>query len=340
MMEKLGGPKRVVGIVLVVLLTVAMGASAWFIFLGDSGDGGDALADGEFPILEFESPGAEDFPAAAPLPDPGAAALPPPPVAPPPAAVQPGYPVVPGAPAAPGPPGAVVPAPGAVYDPGPAATIAALQAQVSALQAAPTEEPAEPLDPEAFPTPDVAELVRAAVEEDRAAGGVSPVLQISPLDRNRSGRNPYLNAYEMDYFEAMGQHFWHYAKAWLILRNIMVLDVESWTPQLLAFELEALKNQLAPVQGREITPDSQVSELVFTYGEQLQEGFVKIDESVEKLESALVTAVQAGGEPLTDSQRTSLYALRREILNNMEEYNRVMSSYGCSVCGELFRQSR
>ena len=324
MLDKLGGPKRAGLIFLAVVLFAAFAGSLWFIMAGDNGGGEPELAAaaGEpFPIIVFESPGGAVDPLSPAGGAPATAAV-----------------------------GAELPA----YDPGPAATIAALQAQVTALQggggaasgsagvgaAPPPGEPVATPTPETPATPDVAELVRQAVEEDRRQGDVSPVLQISPLDRDRSGRNPYLNEYEMDYFVALGEHFWTYARAWLVLRNIVLVDVDGWTPELLAYEVESLNSILAPVKGREINPDSQVRELVYVYGEQLQDGFLRVDESVERLKSALVTVVQTDGEQLTDSQRNSLIALRREILQNLEEYHRVMSSYGCSVCGELFRQSQ
>ena len=128
--------------------------------------------------------------------------------------------------------------------------------------------------------------------------------------------------------------------AWLALRNIVLVDGDSWTPELMDYEGESLNSILAPVKGREINPDSQARELVYVYGEQLQDGFLRVDESVERLKSAPVTVVQTVGEQMADAQRNSRIALRREIRQNPEEYHRVMSSYGCSVCGELFRQSQ
>lgn len=283
MLDKLGGSKRAGLIFLAVSLFAAFLSSGWFII---AGSGGDKPAE---PESHFRS-STSKFPVAWRIPGHrcrrgcggrhrrGAASL---------CSGTGGHHRSPAAQVAALQSGAVLPAPGGGVG------------AVPAGEPAPAFRPA----PEVPSTPDVVELVRQAVAEGRRDGEVSPVLQISPLYRDLSSRNPYLNEYETDYFVALGEHFWIYSKAWLALRNIVLLDVDSWTPELLAFDGESLNSILALVKERGIVPDSQGRELVYGYGEQIQEGFLRVEESVERLKSALVTVVQTDcGELFRQSQ--------------------------------------
>ncbi len=299
MLDKLGGPKKAGIIGGGVLAMVALCVVLFVVFTG--GEEESPLGpDGEIPILTFD-----DEPEPAPAPVPVDPALAPPPVE--------EVPVDP------------------VLDPGVDPIQQAVQATIEAMD----QRQLADLPPEEQRQ----ELIDRELADDRNRSGVAPRIDLRLLDQNKGSRNPYLNAYEVDYFEDLGGHFWAYTRVWLILRNLTALDVEVWTARRLGTEIQEMNEITAPFVDRRPVPAPEVGDIVLDYGEELEKGFEELDMAIEAFETALTTLVALDEtEQMSNRDRNDLIAVRRAVLQHAENFHNVMASYGCAVCGELFRQ--
>ena len=221
---------------------------------------------------------------------------------------------------------------------------AAVAATIAAMS--PTATPA--------PTPDIAATLQAELAANRADAG--PLLGGDALSQG-FGRNPYLNPVEFDYFQSLGDQMW------VLLSDVLLYETDQWSVDLLALSTEKIRRVLVGEieRGRSI-PGEGSNAVVQQYAEQLEQGFADLRDAALQLEAAQTYLTEkereyeedfkekaraAGADPdqlpvppyvLTGEDRGRLATYRRDINAGLESYHQAMSRYGCSVCGELFRQ--
>ena len=236
---------------------------------------------------------------------------------------------------------------------------AAVQATIAAMS--PTETP--------VPTPDIAATLQAELAASRQSSG--PLLGEDPL-RQGFGRNPYLNPVEYEYFQRMGPEVWRYVRVWLYISEVLRYETDMWSAELLDHNLRPVRPLLlGNLASGNVIPQQGSNEVVRSYAEEMNRGFSEVRSAALQLEAALgylhekrdefyeefernvqqrvAQQDPAAENPLTvDSfarpefkpsveDRGRLVIYRRDIERHLENFHTVMSAYGCSVCGELFR---
>lgn len=196
-----------------------------------------------------------------------------------------------------------------------------VEATVAAMEPTPTPTP----------LPDIAATLQAQLFP-----GKGERLVLNPLD-SAGERNPYLNAEELDYLAGLGDRLWAHTGAWLHLRQVLFPGPGEWSPQAAEPDVAQARELLDSVPERGASPSSQVGEVVSAYGRTVEEGMSRVRAAVSLLESAVLLASTAKEEPLTPEDQEKLRQIFRDAQDSLEAFNRAMSAYGCSICGELFR---
>ena len=199
-----------------------------------------------------------------------------------------------------------------------------VSATVAALQPTPT----------VTPPPDVAATLRAEIFSGRMDR-----LVLNPLDTVEE-RNPYLNRSELEYLEDLGARLWVYTKVWLHVRDVVFEDPSEWSLEVVERNLEKARMLLNGVAGRRSPSGGEVGKVVVAYGQTIEEGMSEIGHSVTLLGEAFEVLSEVDPDrPLSRDERQELVLIVREVEDSLEAFDRAMSVYGCSVCGELFRQA-
>ena len=227
--------------------------------------------------------------------------------------------------------GVVSPVP--ALDPSVIATQVAEQVAATVVAMAPT--------PTIVPTPDIPATVQAQILGNR--GGSRPVVVVNPLDTS-GVRNPYLTQEDHDFLESLGEDLWIATLLYLRVTEIANSDfVELSLPEIqqrLIYidDLLAGLMDLAPRRA----PTGNVSPVVKTYGQLIEGGIVAVQKSVGEFRKALVLFEDSGVETVSELGGVERERLKFHYLQANEyllDFYAVMSSYGCSICGELFRGS-
>ena len=205
-----------------------------------------------------------------------------------------------------------------------AATLAALQ---------PTEVPTKPADYLA--------TLQAGIGRSRSE---YPSVALNPLDP-AGGREGGLNETEIHLFQDYGSHFWDILQAWVVVRSVVeVRDLHEWDYSWLQEELD-LVAWIMPESGR-LSSDEwdrpEVGDVVKAYLVELREAEYAFRDAVSSLNSALGVFERAGvyrydelsGEDVEEVWQHFVDAERGAF-----EFGSIMSQYGCSICGELYRAS-
>ena len=206
------------------------------------------------------------------------------------------------------------------------AVAAALEAMI------PTEVPT--------PTPDIAATLQAELDANREE--VDRVLTLNPLDVE-SGRNPYLTPSELELMERLGERLWTYTRVWLYIQEVLYIPTSDWTLE--GIESEVRRSQLlvenAPRRVR-LRDLGEINDVVLEYVETIEFGIQGVEDSVRRLDDAVTLLREAestgGWHQLDLDDRSQLMHISRDVENSLQEFDEAMSSYGCSVCGELFRR--
>ena len=227
---------------------------------------------------------------------------------------------------------------------------AAVAATIAAMS--PTATPA--------PTPDIAATLQAELTANRVDAG--PLLGGDALSQG-FGRNPYLNPVEFEYFQSLGDQMWVYVRMWVLLSDALYYQTDQWSVDLLELSTEKIRRVLNDeIRSGRTLPGNGVNPVVEQYAEELELGFAALRDAALQLEAARTylkgkedeyeedfkeQVRAAGGDPdtviapaytLTGEDRGRLATFRRDIVVGLETYHQAMARYGCSVCGELFRQ--
>ena len=205
-----------------------------------------------------------------------------------------------------------------------AATLAALQ---------PTEIPTKPADYLA--------TLQAGIGRSRSE---YPSVALNPLDP-AGGRERGLNEREIQLFQEYGAHFWEILQAWVVVRSILeVRDLHEWDYSWLQEELD-LVAWMMPESGRLSSEDwegSEVSDIVKAYLVEIREGEYAFRDAVNSLNSALGVFERAGVyryDELNGEDVEELWQHFVDAERGAFEVGSIMSQYGCSICGELYRAS-
>lgn len=205
-----------------------------------------------------------------------------------------------------------------------AATLAALQ---------PTEVPTKPADYLA--------TLQAGIGRSRSE---YPSVALNPLDP-AGGRERGLNETEIQLFQEYGAHFWDILQAWVVVRSILeVRDLHEWDYSWLQEELD-LVAWMMPESGRLSSEDwerPEVGDIVKAYLVEIREGEYAFRDAVSSLNSALGVFERAGVyryDELNGEDVEELWQHFVDAERGAFEVGSIMSQYGCSICGELYRAS-
>ena len=206
----------------------------------------------------------------------------------------------------------------------------AVEATVIALQPTATPEP----------TPDVAATVQASIGESRDSQ--NPSMSANPLDSD-APRNPYLTPYEVEILSAMGPVLWYATDVYLRVSEVTFVefaDLErgEMSAQLNLVELSV--DRMRDLESRNSRRPEAISEVVSSFLDFVDGGVRSVQAAATDLEGAvrvLEVAEADKAASLETGDREQLWSHYTGMQNNLQRFYEVMSSYGCSACGELYR---
>ena len=192
--------------------------------------------------------------------------------------------------------------------------------------------------PTAVPTPDIAKTVQAEIAAHRGEG--APAVAVNPLDAGVM-RSPQLTEAEKEYFAAMGEDLWVASQMYLRLSEVATVDFSDWSLGYLTGRLSFIDGLLGSVriERREVRR-AGLSDVVVSYVEFIDFGIQSLQSAVSELRSAVSVFESSGGEYLDEVEAGDREVLKQHYLqiNGLVlDFYSVMSAYGCSACGELFR---
>ena len=188
------------------------------------------------------------------------------------------------------------------------------------------------------PTPDIAATVQA-----RLNLGVSPSLSQPVLGRG-DVRNPYLRKVDIQHLHELGEELWLAVVVYLRLAEVSGLDFNdlSWT--FVEERVEVVDGVFSGgvSEWLDETPDEGdgLDPLVKEYAESVWDGMGGIKEAGLALRGIHDLFRESGVEyvvEMSTEDRAAVQSLYLSIGGRLRVFDEVMSRYGCSVCGELFR---
>ena len=190
------------------------------------------------------------------------------------------------------------------------------------------------------PTPDVA----ATVEADLAARRVERSVELdrNPLD-SQQPRNPHLTGAEVAALAAMGESVWASSMIYLELLQVVNMDFPLLTREFMsarAGQTGRLAGQLEVSEEARPDRDQSLSDVVSAYIDHLDRGISAIQAAAREVHSAASVFDAAGVDEasfLGEEERQQLWEHYLAIERVVFSFHSVMSVYGCSACGELFR---
>ena len=198
------------------------------------------------------------------------------------------------------------------------------QAVQATIEAMPTATP--------LPTPNIAATLQAELAQNRDR--VAPVVQLNPLDLEVD-RDPYLSPEELKYFRELGPRLWTYTKIWIHIQRILSVDVAEWSYPVLQYDLKAAQKHLESAPKRpNLGSSAGFDPVVRAYSESIESGMTGVRTAVVRLSDAEPLLAETVGH----DQREELIRIVRDVERHLAVFDGVMASYGCSVCGELFRR--
>ncbi len=184
--------------------------------------------------------------------------------------------------------------------------------------------------PTPTPTPDIAATLQAQLRGNRPG----PAVLVSPLDSG-GVRNPFLTEMELEYLEKSGERIWHYTKIWFHLQAFVSTDPAAWSFEGVEEEIDWAGRMFETAPDRDRSALRQLGPVVVSYVDTFEVGVRGIVEAVNLLKEAAEVLEDAGTGGA--EERESLARINREAARSLEAFDDVMSAYGCSICGELFR---
>ena len=189
------------------------------------------------------------------------------------------------------------------------------------------------------PTADLAATLEAELTQNR--GNVGAPLVVNPLDSEQT-RAPYLNQGELEYLSGLGEDVWIAVQTYFVLQDVMSEDFSTLSLSFLQEKLVLVNGLLAGLSRMFERPPENVNEVVVSYVEFIQSGVSSIHSAAGDLGAAVAVVEEAEVESFLELDQRALADFRTSYLDierGILDFYGVMSSYGCSVCGELFRQN-
>ena len=206
----------------------------------------------------------------------------------------------------------------------------AVEATVIALQPTPTPEP----------TPDVAATVQASV--GRSQDSLNPSMNPNELD-NGAPRNPYLTPYEVETLSAMGPLLWYATDVYLRVSEVTYVEFANLERSEMSEQLNLVEFSVDRMRDLESRGDRRreaLSGVVLAFLNHVDSGVRSIQQAANDLEAAvrvLEVAEADKAASLDQGEREQLWSHYTGMQNSLQRFYEVMSSYGCSACGELYR---
>ncbi len=212
-----------------------------------------------------------------------------------------------------------------------------VEATLTALQPTPTD----------VPTPDIPATLIS--ERDEAQRSQPLVFERNPLEEEYGNRNPYLAPADLEALEEAGPRMWTYIRIWLELEEIAAVSTLDWSEDLVSNRL-AIMVAFRERAGSRSGNYGNVDPVVQEYLDQVEQGFAELRDAMALLaeletkyeearrelggdeEGVVVDPLQVRELMINDLDRAS-----RQIIEHTRVYEGIMASYGCSICGELFR---
>ncbi len=188
--------------------------------------------------------------------------------------------------------------------------------------------------PTLAPTPDVAATLQAQLAFNRDLAPA--VVALDPLVREED-RSPYLTPAELGYFEEIGPRLWIHTQVWFHVRRVISVEVAEWDPEVFNYDLGRAEELLASAPDRaNYSSMGEVGFVVRSYADDIETGMAGVSQAVTQLaEARSILEEEEVGAP----ERTRLIRISRDVEYLLDGFDEAMSSYGCSVCGELFRRA-
>ena len=141
---------------------------------------------------------------------------------------------------------------------------------------------------------------------------------------------------ELTYFRDLGPRLWIYTQVWFHVRRTISVEVSEWDVSVFAHDLERAEALLESAPERtDHSSMGEVGTVVRSYADSIEAGMSGIDRAVRHLaEARSILEWEEVGPP----ERSRFIRLSREVEYLLDEFDGAMSAYGCSVCGELFRE--
>ena len=188
------------------------------------------------------------------------------------------------------------------------------------------------------PTPDILATVQAetALAESRRQAYRS--LEPSVLDQGGS-LNPFLGEGDREYLESLGPYMWHYTLSWVELQVLVETPVSEWSDDLLGPLMSGIGRRMAGWRTPPQAGGVGVKERVREYGRQVTISMRNLESIMDRLDDASAVYANAARDDasISDFDREAMVLIKRDLGAALDDYSGLMSRYGCSVCGELFR---
>ena len=208
--------------------------------------------------------------------------------------------------------------------------------QVEATVAALNPEPT----PTEEPTPDVAATLAAEVAASRGGEGWNGG-SVNPLDAG-GVLNPYLTERDRLYLAAMGEDLWVATQLYMRVTEVATLDYHQLEAPYIRERLSFIDGLLSalPDTGAGSLSSSGLNELVVSFVDYVDGGMASVRDGVRNLRAILSVFDAAGADTLDQLDGAQRAQVREHYLlieGDMLGFYRIMSAYGCSACGELYR---
>ena len=172
-----------------------------------------------------------------------------------------------------------------------------------------------------------------------------PSVSVNPLALGNE-RVGGLSESEMELFMQYGVYFWDVLQAWVVVRSVLQSrEVHDWERDWLVEQMD-LVGWLMPTAGTLMDlsrqDDEEIGEVVRAYLGNVREAEYSFRDAMGSLNSALNVFERANADrfrELEPEEADEVWQLYFDAEKSALELGLVMSAYGCSICGELYRVS-
>lgn len=187
------------------------------------------------------------------------------------------------------------------------------------------------------PTPDVPATVTA--ERAFLRQTADRVVEVNPLSPAVS-RNPFLTRSEVEHLERLGGPMWLNVRLWFLMWEIRRDSTPFWHSALL-HERALLLQELMEAQYADWEFDTRSNDklgpTVVAFTSEMSGAVSALWEGATAVQKAAVVVGVGHSNPLGPLEEAHLLELQGDLEQGLQAFHDFMTSYGCSICGELFR---